>query len=61
MTEQGAEPLPGPRMPETMHDAIEPDAALARKNNIWGWTLFGVFVLLFFGTIGLALVYLALD
>jgi len=61
VSEQLAEPLPEPRMPETMHDAIAPDAEMSRRNNIWGWTLFGVFVLLFFGTIGLALVYLALD
>jgi hypothetical protein len=61
VTEQLAEPLPEPRLPETMHEAIEPDAALARKNNLWGWALFGIFVLLFAGTIGLALVYLALD
>ena len=61
MSEPLAEPLPEPRLPETMQDAIEPDAELARKNNLWGWALFGLFVLLFFGTIGLALVYLALD
>jgi hypothetical protein len=61
MTDQLAEQLPEPRMPETMHEAIAPDAELARKNNLWGWALFGIFVLLFFGTIGLALVYLALD
>jgi len=57
VTDQLAEP----RLPETMHEAISPDAELARKNNLWGWALLGVFVLLFFGTIGLALVYLALD
>lgn len=32
---------------------------LARRNNLFGWALFGLFVLLFVGTIGVALVYLA--
>ncbi len=32
---------------------------LARRNTILGWSLFGVFVVLFFGTIGVAFVYLA--
>lgn len=36
-------------------------AALARKNLLWGWALFGLFLLLFAGTVGVALVYLALD
>lgn len=35
------------------------DSDLARRNNLFGWALFGLFVLLFFGTIGVALVYLA--
>ena len=34
---------------------------LARKNLILGWALFGVFLLLFAGTVGVALLYLALD
>lgn len=34
---------------------------LARKNLILGWALFGVFVLLFAGTVGVAFLYLALD
>ena len=37
------------------------DPELARKNLIFGWALFGLFVLLFFGTIGIALIYLAAD
>ena len=61
MTENLAEPLPEPRPPETTQEAIEPDAELARKNNLWGWALFGVFLLLFAGTVGVAFVYLALD
>ena len=34
---------------------------LERKNMILGWALFGVFLLLFAGTIGVAFLYLALD
>ena len=34
---------------------------LQRKNLILGWALFGVFLLLFAGTVGVALLYLALD
>jgi hypothetical protein len=34
---------------------------LERRNMILGWALFGVFVLLFAGTIGIAFLYLALD
>jgi len=34
---------------------------LERKNAILGWALFGVFLVLFAGTIGIAFLYLALD
>jgi hypothetical protein len=34
---------------------------LARKNLVWGWALFGVFVVLFGGTVLVALAYLWLD
>jgi hypothetical protein len=34
---------------------------LERKNLILGWALFGVFLVLFAGTIGVALLYLYLD
>ncbi len=34
---------------------------LERKNLILGWLLFGVFVVLFAGTIAVAFLYLALD
>jgi hypothetical protein len=34
---------------------------LARKNLILGWALFGIFLLLFAGTVGVALLYLYLD
>ena len=34
---------------------------LERRHLILGWVLFGIFVLLFAGTVGVALLYLALD
>jgi hypothetical protein len=34
------------------------DPGLARRNVRLGWMLFGVFVLLFAGTVGIALLYL---
>ena len=34
---------------------------LERKNLLLGWALFGIFLLLFAGTVGVALLYLALD
>jgi hypothetical protein len=37
------------------------DAELARKNNLFGWAIFGLFLLLFAGTVAVAFVYLALD
>jgi hypothetical protein len=55
------EPLPEPPPPRTAHEPVDPHAALARRNALWGWALFGVFVVLFGGTVGVALVYLALD
>ena len=55
------EPLPETRPPETMHEAIEPDAALARKNTRLAWLLVVLFVLLFAGTFLVGLAYLWLD
>ena len=37
------------------------DPELARKNVRFGWLLFGVFVLLFAGSIGVAYLYLYFD
>jgi hypothetical protein len=37
------------------------DSELARRNMRLGWALFGVFVLLFAGTVAVAFIYLALD
>ena len=39
----------------------DPTPELERKNMVLGWALFGLFVLLFAGTVGVALLYLALD
>jgi hypothetical protein len=52
-----------PELPLTL--AHEPTEAamleLARKNLRWGWALFGLFLVLFGGTVGVAFVYLWLD
>jgi hypothetical protein len=37
------------------------DSELARKNLRFGWALFGLFWLLFLGTLIVALLYLQLD
>jgi hypothetical protein len=37
------------------------DPELSRKNTRLGWLLFGVFLLLFAGTWGVALLYLHFD
>jgi hypothetical protein len=37
------------------------DRELARRNTRLGWLLFGVFWLLFAGTVGSAFLYLAFD
>ncbi len=38
---------------------LEIDRETRHKNLVLGWALFGVFVLLFAGTVAVALVYLA--
>jgi len=40
---------------------MEHDRELERGNALLGWALLGVFVLLFVGTVAVALIYLALD
>jgi hypothetical protein len=37
------------------------DPQLARKNAIFGWALFALFLILFAGVIGIAFLYLAAD
>jgi hypothetical protein len=39
----------------------EHDRELERGNNLVGWGLFGLFVLLFIATVLVALIYLQLD
>ena len=56
-----SERLPEPAMPQTLHEPADPQAALARKNMIFGLALFGFVLLLFGATILVAYVYLALD
>jgi hypothetical protein len=56
-----AEPLPEPTPPQTFVDPAEHEAEVARKNIVWGWALFGLFWVLFGGTILVALVYLWLS
>ena len=55
------EPVPEPPPPRTMHEPPDPEAALARRNLVFGLVLFGIFWLLFLGTVVVALIYLALD
>ena len=56
------EPLsPQPQPPQLVTRPVEPDAALERKNMLFGLALFGFVVLLFGATILVAYVYLALD
>jgi hypothetical protein len=41
---------------------IDPeDPVVRRKNFLWGWGLVGLAAVLFAGTFGIALLYLALD
>jgi hypothetical protein len=48
-------------MPEPDIAPSEPAANDAPSNALFGLALFGIFLLLFAGTVGIALVYLALD
>jgi hypothetical protein len=48
--------------PRTEHPAAAPsEAEIAHRNMIWGWSLFGLFWLLFAGTVGVAYIYLWLS
>jgi hypothetical protein len=55
------ERLPEPSPPRTFHEPSDPEAALARRNMIFGLALFGFCLLVFGATILVAYVYLALD
>jgi hypothetical protein len=55
------EPAPEPYVPQSPQVPLDPDAELSRRNILFGLALFGLALLLFAGTVGVALVYLALD
>ena len=46
-------------MAEQLPNDPTANPALARKNMLFGWALFGLFVLLFAGTVVVAFIYLA--
>ena len=54
-------PLPEPPTPRTTSEPVEPDRELARRNMALGLALFALALLIFGGTIGVALTYLWLD
>jgi hypothetical protein len=47
--------------PSRTHPPVEVDVELARRNAVLGLILFFLALLIFGGTIGVALLYLALD
>jgi uncharacterized membrane protein (DUF485 family) len=51
------ETLPETRLPDRMHEAIEPDEPLARKNLRFAWFLGLLFLILFGGTFLIAFAY----
>jgi hypothetical protein len=55
------EPVPQPPPPPAAYPPVEVDAELARRNAVLGLVLFAIALLIFGGTIGVALIYLALD
>jgi hypothetical protein len=52
---------PEPYDPPAFQQPREPDLEDARANNLLGLALFGVFVLLFGGTVLVGMLYLAFD
>ncbi len=60
MTEPVESPQPKEAVPPAV-EPVDPERELARKNNAFGWALFGLFLLLFAGTWLVAFIYLALD
>jgi hypothetical protein len=60
VTERVEEPSPAEAVPEPV-EPVDPERELARKNTLFGWALFGLFLLLFAGTWLVAFIYLALD
>jgi hypothetical protein len=52
------QPVPQPAEPV---EADDPAGDLAHRNTVFGWALFGLFLLLFGGTWAVALIYLGLE
>jgi hypothetical protein len=63
LTEPVEEPRPSEPVPESSRpvEPADPARELAHKNAVFGWALFGLFLLLFAGTWLVAFIYLALD
>jgi hypothetical protein len=57
------EPLvePEEELPERTFPPVDPERELARKNMVWGWSLFLLFLVLAVGTVVVAFIYLAVD
>jgi hypothetical protein len=53
------EPLPQTPQPDFIVEPVEPNVEIAHRNNVLGLALFGLFLLIFGGTILIAFVYLA--
>jgi hypothetical protein len=57
-----AEHLQEPTPPRTEYPApATTEAEIAHRNLVWGWLLFGLFWVLFAGTVGVAYIYLWLS
>jgi hypothetical protein len=56
-----AERLPEPPTPRTYHEPAAHQREVERRNFVLGWALFALVLLIFGGTIGVAVLYLALD
>ncbi len=61
MADELVQPLTPPPAPSPTHEPVNLTPELARKNMLWGWALFGLFWLLFGGTVGIAAIYLWLS
>ena len=63
LTEPVEEPRPSEPVPASSEpvEPADPSREIAHKNAVFGWALFGLFLLLFAGTWLVAFIYLALD
>jgi hypothetical protein len=55
------EPLVEPEPSGTTLPPVDAERELARKNMVWGWSLFLLFLALAAGTVVVAFIYLAVD